>query len=135
MRPTTVGAPALCAAAASPSCDRHRRQHPTSARTSARPSGVQRLTTATGDSLRVSGDIPAGSGQRMFRAMSDPAAGAALLLRKRCANSRQRARRGRRRDGVLPRARTRSPSSRLSLREQLGRMLRFSNNYIADVLT
>jgi D-alanyl-D-alanine carboxypeptidase/D-alanyl-D-alanine-endopeptidase (penicillin-binding protein 4) len=98
---------------------------------------VERVTTADGDRLRVGGDIPSGGGQQVFRAMSDPARGVGLLMMETL-----------REIGItvagpvivsgsaLP-ARTYplAQTSGLSVHEQLDRMLRFSNNYIADVLT
>ena len=98
---------------------------------------MQRDTTDGVDRLRVGGVIAPGDPQEIFRAMSDPARGAGQLLRQMlielgvtiaggvsvrhgppaAANS------------VVARARG------LALREQLGRMLRYSNNYIADLLT
>ncbi|MGA2562366.1 MAG: D-alanyl-D-alanine carboxypeptidase/D-alanyl-D-alanine-endopeptidase [Steroidobacteraceae bacterium] len=98
---------------------------------------VERDTDADGDRLRVGGDIPLGAEQRVYRAMSDSARGVGLLF-----------------DEVLRELGISPPGSMavtdeqppagayelaqtegLTLREQLGRMLRFSNNYIADVLT
>ena len=98
---------------------------------------IDRVTHDNSDVLRVGGSIPAGSGQRVYRAMSNPALGTGLLLRETL-----------REMGIsLPGAVVIDPSplpkgayalaqsEGLSLKEQLGRMLRFSNNYIADVLT
>jgi D-alanyl-D-alanine carboxypeptidase/D-alanyl-D-alanine-endopeptidase (penicillin-binding protein 4) len=98
---------------------------------------VERATTPQGDVIRVGGNIPAGSGQSVYRAMSDPALGTGLLLWETLREigigvtgpvsvSHQ----------ALPAdAYVMAASDGLSLKEQLGRMLRFSNNYIADVLT
>ena len=97
---------------------------------------LERLTDAKGDHLRVGGDIPAGIIQQVYRAMSDPVRGSGLLLREML-----------RELGVpvtgevvtgldLPAAaQPLADIQGLSLGEQLGRMLRYSNNYIADVLT
>ena len=90
-----------------------------------------------GDVLRVGGNLPQDSPQSIYRAMSNPPLGLGLLLRETLKvvgvevvgavrvintpvpnNSVEIART----DGLL-------------LKEQLGRMLRFSNNYIADLLT
>lgn len=97
---------------------------------------LQRETDASGDHLKVSGDIPAGPAQQLYRAMSDPVRGAGLLLREML-----------RELGVQvgevaaasevppPTAHQLADVQGLALSEQLGRMLRYSNNYIADVLT
>jgi D-alanyl-D-alanine carboxypeptidase/D-alanyl-D-alanine-endopeptidase (penicillin-binding protein 4) len=98
---------------------------------------VERETTAEGDSLRVGGDVPIGGEQRVYRAMSDSARGVGLLLAETL-----------REVGITasgPIVVTEEPppanalvlakTEGLTVNEQLGRMLRFSNNYIADVLT
>jgi serine-type D-Ala-D-Ala carboxypeptidase/endopeptidase (penicillin-binding protein 4) len=98
---------------------------------------VERVTTATGEVLRVGGDVPIDAGASVYRAMSDPALGAGLLLREVL-----------REMGIAvtgpvdvvhtpipPHAYALAQMESLSLKEQLGRMLRFSNNYVADVLT
>jgi serine-type D-Ala-D-Ala carboxypeptidase/endopeptidase (penicillin-binding protein 4) len=103
---------------------------------------VERDTTSAGDALKVGGSIPMGDDQRVWRAMSDPARGAGLLFTETL-----------REMGIVvagPLSITTQPPAGqspqdpmrelaavegLTLREQLGRMLRFSNNYIADVLT
>ena len=99
---------------------------------------IERATTPdAGDVIRVGGTIPAGSGQSVYRAMSDPALGTGLLMSETL-----------REIGIsvtgpvsvshvdLPKsAYVMAASDGYSLKEQLGRMLRFSNNYIADVLT
>jgi len=98
---------------------------------------VERDTDGDGDRLRVGGDVPVGSEQRIYRSMSDSSRGVGLLFLE-----------------VLRELGISAPASivvtdeqppasahllaqteGLTLREQLGRMLRFSNNYIADVLT
>ena len=97
----------------------------------------RRTTPADGDSLQVGGDIPLGDDQTVYRSMSNPALGVGLLLKETL-----------REIGVAVAGpvvvRASRPTANayplatvegLSLREQLGRMLRFSNNYIADVLT
>jgi D-alanyl-D-alanine carboxypeptidase/D-alanyl-D-alanine-endopeptidase (penicillin-binding protein 4) len=98
---------------------------------------VERETTAEGDSLRVDGDVPIGGEQRVYRAMSDAARGVGMLLAETL-----------REVGITlagPIVVTEEPppanalalatTEGLTVNEQLGRMLRFSNNYIADVLT
>ena len=98
---------------------------------------IERVTDARGDHLRVGGDIPAGPPQQVYRSMSDPARGAGLLLKEML------------REFAVPvqgevLVRTDAPPAAaqalavvegLSLAEQLARMMRYSNNYIADVLT
>ena len=98
---------------------------------------VERVTRAGGDRLRVGGDIPLDRAQELYRSMSDPANGVGLLL------SQMLAELGIHVEGsVTVRPGVAPPGSvelahieGLNLREQLGRMLRYSNNYIADVLT
>jgi D-alanyl-D-alanine carboxypeptidase/D-alanyl-D-alanine-endopeptidase (penicillin-binding protein 4) len=98
---------------------------------------VERVTTVSGDSLRVGGDIPVGGAQQIYRSMSDPARGVGMLLGETLREL------GIRIAGPIvvdpsplpPSARALAQTEGLLLREQLGRMLRFSNNYIADVLT
>jgi serine-type D-Ala-D-Ala carboxypeptidase/endopeptidase (penicillin-binding protein 4) len=97
---------------------------------------VERVTDGSGDRLRMGGDVPSGDPQRIYRAMSDPALGVGLLLGESL-----------REIGIsvggpvvvgadpLPGGiEVLASTEGLTLREQLGRMLRFSNNYIADVL-
>lgn len=98
---------------------------------------VERVTRADGDRIRVGGDIPIDRGQDVYRAMSDPATGAGLLFIEILREI------GIRIEGPPTVTAAALPSpvyvlaqvEGLSMREQLGRMLRFSNNYIADVLT
>jgi D-alanyl-D-alanine carboxypeptidase/D-alanyl-D-alanine-endopeptidase (penicillin-binding protein 4) len=98
---------------------------------------VERITRDGADRLRVGGDIPVDRGQELYRAMSDPANGVGLLMAQMLGEI------GIKVDGSVvvrtgPAAETAIELAQvegLSLREQLGRMLRFSNNYIADVLT
>ncbi|HTV76765.1 MAG TPA: D-alanyl-D-alanine carboxypeptidase/D-alanyl-D-alanine-endopeptidase [Steroidobacteraceae bacterium] len=98
---------------------------------------LERVTDAGGDRLRVGGDIPVGPTQQDYRAMSDPVRGSGLLLRQMLRES------GVRLDGDVAvdltppaaTARVLADVEGLALGEQLGRMLRYSNNYIADVLT
>lgn len=98
---------------------------------------VERRTGSGGDTLAIGGDIPLGEDQRVYRAMSNPARGAGLLLKETLKEI------GIRvsgpvvvRDAAVPAdARVLGEVEGLMLREQLWRMLQYSNNYIADVLT
>jgi D-alanyl-D-alanine carboxypeptidase/D-alanyl-D-alanine-endopeptidase (penicillin-binding protein 4) len=98
---------------------------------------VERATNAGIDVLRVGGQMPLGPRERVYRAMSNPAMGVGLLLRESLREVGVSAPG----DviitqGALPGdAVELAQTEGLVLREQLGRMLRFSNNYIADVLT
>ena len=99
---------------------------------------VERFTDSDGrDSLHVGGTIAADTSQRVYRAMSNPARGAGLLLNAALRNVGIDVTGGVLvRDGVAPdSAYVVATTTGLALKEQLGRMLRFSNNYIADVLT
>jgi serine-type D-Ala-D-Ala carboxypeptidase/endopeptidase (penicillin-binding protein 4) len=98
---------------------------------------VERVTRAGGDRLRVGGDIPLDRAQELYRSMSDPARGVGLLMAQMLAELGIRIEGGVTvRPGVAPSdARELARIEGLNLREQLGRMLRYSNNYIADVLT
>jgi len=99
---------------------------------------VERRTSPAGDDeLQVGGDVPMGDDQTVYRSMSNPVVGVGLLLKETLRELGV--------DVVGPvvvRA-SQPPGGSyelgdvegLSLQEQLGRMLRFSNNYIADVLT
>ena len=99
---------------------------------------VERRTSAAGDdTLQIGGDIPLGDDQTVYRSMSNPLTGAGLLLKETLREIGVQVA-----GPVVVRA-SRPPAESyvlgdvggLSLQEQLGRMLRFSNNYIADVLT
>jgi D-alanyl-D-alanine carboxypeptidase/D-alanyl-D-alanine-endopeptidase (penicillin-binding protein 4) len=98
---------------------------------------MERVTDGAGDRLRVGGDIPLGPAQQDYRAMSDPVRGSGLLLQEMLREI------GLRIDGEVvlgatappPTLRVLAETQGLALNEQLGRMLRYSNNYIADVLT
>ena len=99
---------------------------------------VERRTSAAGaDLLQVGGDIPLGDDRTVYRSMSNPSLGVGLLLKETLRELRVAVA-----GPVVVRA-SQPPAHSyelgnvegLSLREQLGRMLRFSNNYIADVLT
>jgi D-alanyl-D-alanine carboxypeptidase/D-alanyl-D-alanine-endopeptidase (penicillin-binding protein 4) len=98
---------------------------------------VERNTDAAGDRIAVSGSIAAGTERQVHRAMSDPAAGAGIILRSILRQT------GVAVDGMVET--TAMPIAQagqllasvdgLPLQEQIGRMMRYSNNYIADVLT
>jgi D-alanyl-D-alanine carboxypeptidase/D-alanyl-D-alanine-endopeptidase (penicillin-binding protein 4) len=98
---------------------------------------VERVTNNGLDMLRVGGDIPLGGNISVYRAMSDPALGTGLLLREVLREI------GIEVTGSVDVVHTPPPidayplaqNEGLSLKEQLGRMLRFSNNYVADMLT
>ncbi len=101
------------------------------------PLRVERATSNGEDTLRIGGTIEEGTTQIVYRAMSDPARGAGLLLRASLLDMGIQMTGGVSvEDGVPPAAAYMVGKAQgLSLKEQLGRMLRFSNNYIADVLT
>jgi D-alanyl-D-alanine carboxypeptidase/D-alanyl-D-alanine-endopeptidase (penicillin-binding protein 4) len=98
---------------------------------------VERSTNAEGDAIRVDGGIALGGDQRVWRAMSNSPQGVGLLLLETLREL------GVNIAGPISvteqpppdNARELAATEGLTLREQLGRMLRFSNNYIADVLT
>ncbi|HUN71647.1 MAG TPA: D-alanyl-D-alanine carboxypeptidase/D-alanyl-D-alanine-endopeptidase [Steroidobacteraceae bacterium] len=99
---------------------------------------IERRTTPSGeDTLQVGGDVPEGDDQTVYRSMSNPSLGVGELLKETLHEIGVEVA-----GPVVVRA-ARPPAGSyalgdiegLSLREQLGRMLRFSNNYIADVLT
>jgi D-alanyl-D-alanine carboxypeptidase/D-alanyl-D-alanine-endopeptidase (penicillin-binding protein 4) len=98
---------------------------------------VERSTDAEGDALRVGGGIPLGGEQRIWRAMSDSAHGVGMLLIETLRELGITLTGPIRVTEEAPpdAARELAAVEGLTLREQLGRMLRFSNNYIADVLT
>ncbi len=98
---------------------------------------VERLTANGTDRLRVRGTLPAGDAERVYRAMSDPSLATGQLLREMLLQL-----------GVkmppavivspvplVPSAVKLAEVEGLQLKEQVGRMMRYSNNYIADVLT
>ncbi len=101
------------------------------------PFRVERATSDGVDSLRVGGTIEEGVTQYVYRAMSDPAHGAGLLLNASLLDMGVQVAGGVAvEDGTPPASAFMVAKTQgLSLKEQLGRMLRFSNNYIADVLT
>jgi len=98
---------------------------------------VDRTTDDKGDRLSVGGTIGAGELRQLHRAMSDPAAGAGVLLRSILRQT------GVSVEGPVETLVGSTTGSGvllarvegLPLQEQVGRMMRWSNNYIADVLT
>jgi D-alanyl-D-alanine carboxypeptidase/D-alanyl-D-alanine-endopeptidase (penicillin-binding protein 4) len=98
---------------------------------------VERSTDDGGDRIHVSGSIEPGGERVVHRAMSDPPAGTGLLLHSILGQAGITVEGGVEttlyaagRDAWLA-ARVES----IPLQEQLSRMMRWSNNYIADVLT
>ena len=97
---------------------------------------VERVTGDAGDRLRVSGTIAPGEEQQVHRAMSDPAQGAGALLHSVLAQL------GISVGGGVETTTVQAPGlavlaqmEGLQLSEIVTRMMRYSNNYIADVLT
>ncbi len=98
---------------------------------------IERRTGPGGDTLEVGGDVPLGEQPQVYRAMSDPVGGAGLLLKEALSEL------GVRvhgpvvvREGPGPaEPRVLAEVEGLPVAEQLWRMLQYSNNYIADVLT
>jgi D-alanyl-D-alanine carboxypeptidase/D-alanyl-D-alanine-endopeptidase (penicillin-binding protein 4) len=98
---------------------------------------LSRYTKEGTDILRVGGTVSPGERRQVLRAMSDPALGAALLLRQMLSELGVKVG-GSARVYYGPPVQADSTIAKvdgLALREQLGRMLRYSNNYIADLLT
>ncbi|WP_162932088.1 D-alanyl-D-alanine carboxypeptidase/D-alanyl-D-alanine endopeptidase [Solimonas sp. K1W22B-7] len=101
------------------------------------PLAIGRILTAEGERIQISGTLDTGSTQRVYRSMAEPAGGTGQLLWQMLAEL------GVRVSGnlllseeALPAKAWRLASVQgLTLREQLARMLRYSNNYIADVMT
>ena len=99
---------------------------------------VERRTREGLDFLQVGGAIGQGESEELFRAMSDPARGAGLLLRQMLLELGVKIEGSVRvsyDEPVTGSGQTLASVHGLALREQLGRMLRFSNNYVADLLT
>ncbi|HTC52795.1 MAG TPA: D-alanyl-D-alanine carboxypeptidase/D-alanyl-D-alanine-endopeptidase [Steroidobacteraceae bacterium] len=97
---------------------------------------VERVTDASGDHLHAGGDIAQGPAQQLYRSMSDPVRDCGLLLREMLRELGVQVTGGVE-TGAAPPATMQllAQVEGLALGEQLGRMLRYSNNYIADVLT
>jgi D-alanyl-D-alanine carboxypeptidase/D-alanyl-D-alanine-endopeptidase (penicillin-binding protein 4) len=98
---------------------------------------IDRTTDAEDDRITVSGSIAPGTERTVHRAMSDPAAGTGLLLRSILIQAGVQVDGGAettlRADATAAHLLARVDS--IPLQEQVGRMMRWSNNYIADVLT
>jgi D-alanyl-D-alanine carboxypeptidase/D-alanyl-D-alanine-endopeptidase (penicillin-binding protein 4) len=97
---------------------------------------VERSTNEQGDRITVSGSIAPGAERMVHRAMSDPAAGTGQILRSILMQT------GVIVDGGVETTIVAGTAPQLLakvdgllLQEQIGRMMRWSNNYIADVLT
>jgi D-alanyl-D-alanine carboxypeptidase/D-alanyl-D-alanine-endopeptidase (penicillin-binding protein 4) len=97
---------------------------------------VERSTDEHGDRISVGGSIAPGAERMVHRAMSDPAAGAGQILRSILLQT------GVIVDGDVETTVDAGATPQLLakvdgllLQEQIGRMMRWSNNYIADVLT
>jgi serine-type D-Ala-D-Ala carboxypeptidase/endopeptidase (penicillin-binding protein 4) len=99
---------------------------------------LDRITRPETEALVMGGSVHTKSdGVRLYRSMADPALGAGLLLQQVLAEV------GVRVNGPVRVSTDAIPSSALPvatvqsmpLREQVGRLLRYSNNYISDVLT
>jgi serine-type D-Ala-D-Ala carboxypeptidase/endopeptidase (penicillin-binding protein 4) len=135
IRPTRIGQPALvrtCAAGPMPI--------PMDGRIvtgSTNSFQVDRTTDANGDRLSLSGTISGTDERQLHRAMSDPALGAGILLRSVLQQQGTTIQGTVVTSAALPAAATHllAQVEGLPLQEQIGRMLRYSNNYIADVLT
>ena len=98
---------------------------------------IERRTGEGGDVLHVGGVVGPGEPRTVYRAMSDPSLGTARLLRQMLEELDVRI-------GGTTRVQYGAPIQADSviarvqgavLREQLARMLRYSNNYVADLLT
>jgi len=97
---------------------------------------VDRSTDARGDALHVGGSIAAGELRQLHRAMSDPAAGAGEILRSILQQTGVSIEGAVETTLLVTRAtQVLAHVDGLPLQEQIGRMMRWSNNYIADVLT
>jgi D-alanyl-D-alanine carboxypeptidase/D-alanyl-D-alanine-endopeptidase (penicillin-binding protein 4) len=98
---------------------------------------IERVTGREGDRLRVSGSVAVGPAQRIYRAMADPALGTGQLLGAmlRQIGVRVSAEVAVTNAALPPNLQRLAEVEGLQLREQVGRMMRYSNNYIADVLT
>ncbi|HSW15382.1 MAG TPA: D-alanyl-D-alanine carboxypeptidase/D-alanyl-D-alanine-endopeptidase [Solimonas sp.] len=98
---------------------------------------LARTLVEDGEMLRVEGTVEPGSNPREYRSMANPELGAGLLLRQVLAEL------GVQVGGRVLLIDERPPATArqlatvqgLPLREQLTRMMRYSNNYIADMLT
>lgn len=97
---------------------------------------IDRYTDDNGDRIEVGGTIASGELRQVHRAMSDPALGAGQLLRSMLLQTGVAVSGGVETQIAVPAAtQVLARVEGLLLQEQVGRMMRWSNNYIADVLT
>ena len=96
---------------------------------------VERVTDERGDALAVGGSIIPGELRQVHRAMSDPAAGAGQILRSILQQAGVSVGTVETTLAVPNAVQVLAHVDGLPLQEQVGRMMRWSNNYIADVLT
>jgi len=99
---------------------------------------IDRFTPkGSGDVLRVGGELPLDSPQSVYRAMSEPSLGLGLMMRETLKVLGVELMGGVQvtASPVPPNSVELANTESLLLKEQLGRMLRFSNNYIADLIT
>ncbi|MES0874951.1 D-alanyl-D-alanine carboxypeptidase/D-alanyl-D-alanine endopeptidase [Sinimarinibacterium thermocellulolyticum] len=99
---------------------------------------LDRITRPESEALVMGGSVHAAAGGvRLYRSMADPALGAGLLLREVLAELGVRVSGSVRvsTDAIPRAARALAAHQGMPLREQVGRLLRYSNNYISDVLT
>ena len=99
---------------------------------------LDRITRPETEALVMGGSVHAATDSvRLYRSMADPALGAGLLLREMLGElGVEVAGPVRVSTAAIPRAaRPLAVAHGLPLREQVGRLLRYSNNYISDVLT
>ena len=98
---------------------------------------LDRVTLPDGDTLSMGGGVASGAPVRLYRSMGDPALGGGQLLRQVLASLGVTVR------GnvvvepqpVPTKASLLAEMQGMPLREQIQRLLRYSNNYITDVLT
>jgi D-alanyl-D-alanine carboxypeptidase/D-alanyl-D-alanine-endopeptidase (penicillin-binding protein 4) len=97
---------------------------------------IDRNTDDSGDRIEVGGTIASGEVRQVHRAMSDPALGTGQILRGILQQTGVDIGAGVETQLAVPGATQLLASVEgLLLQEQLDRMMRWSNNYIADVLT
>lgn len=133
VRPTRTGQPALLR-----SCGAVELPIPLEGRVLTGPGSLslERSTEGNLDRLRVGGSLPEGEERHIHRAMSDPAQGTGLLL-KSILGQLGIAVAGGVETAIGPQSGLTELAGieGLPLVEALGRMMRYSNNYIADVMT
>jgi D-alanyl-D-alanine carboxypeptidase/D-alanyl-D-alanine-endopeptidase (penicillin-binding protein 4) len=133
IRPTRNGQPALLR-----SCGAVELPIPLDGRILTGPGSprVERSTEVESDRLAVGGSVPEGQERHIHRAMSDPALGAGLLLRSILGQLGIAVTGGvETTGGPQPGLTEIAGIEGLPLVEAVGRMMRYSNNYIADVMT